>query len=242
MEDKYKLSLKENIFLAKKLLVQSIYDSAKLEGCNVTFPQTETILNGVSVAGLKMSDVEKILNLRDAWEYLFRTIEESITLEYWNKINSFVARNESLDWGVLRYGEVGISGTSYRPTLPIQEDIINKINTIIYSHKTDTYSYTERSIDLFLYGCKAQNYWDGNKRTSIIIANKFLIQKGAGILSIPEDDLEQFGVLLSNYYETDERARIKNYLYENAIKGMTINREIEKKYKQESKNKTPKIR
>ena len=79
-----------------------------MEGCNVTFPQTQTILDGMSVAGLKMNDVEVILNLRDAWGYVLKTIEEPLTLEYMNRINEFVSRNESLDWGVLRYGELGI--------------------------------------------------------------------------------------------------------------------------------------
>lgn len=66
MDDKYSLALDQNIFLAKKLIVENIYNSAKLEGCNITFPDTQTILDGVSVANLKMSDVECILNLRGA--------------------------------------------------------------------------------------------------------------------------------------------------------------------------------
>ncbi|NLK91376.1 MAG: death-on-curing protein, partial [Clostridiales bacterium] len=62
-KDKYNLTLQQNIFLAKKLIVENIYNSAKLEGCNVTFPDTKTILDGISVANLKMGDVEIILNL-----------------------------------------------------------------------------------------------------------------------------------------------------------------------------------
>ena len=74
--DKYNLTLQQNIFLAKKLIIENIYNSAKLEGCNVTFPDTKTILEGISVANLKMSDVEIILNLRDAWKYLLNNIDK----------------------------------------------------------------------------------------------------------------------------------------------------------------------
>ena len=163
MIDKYSLSLKENIFVAKKLLIQNIYNSAKLEGCNITFPQTQTILDGISVSGLKMSDIEVILNLRDAWEYVLSTIEEPLTLESINKINGYVARNESLEWGVLRYGEVGISGTNYKPPIPSEEYVKKSLDLIINSNKSDT----EKGIELFLWGCRSQNYWDGNKRTSV---------------------------------------------------------------------------
>ena len=66
MQDKYDLTQQENVFLAKKMLVNNIYSNAKVEGCNVTFPETETILNGVNVPNLKLDDIQCILNLRDA--------------------------------------------------------------------------------------------------------------------------------------------------------------------------------
>lgn len=221
MIDKFQLTLKENVFLAKKLIAQSIYDSARLEGCNITFPETETILNGVSIAGLKMSDVEVVLNLRDAWKFVLNTIEEPLTLDYCNKINGFVARNESLEWGTLRNGKVSISGTSYVPKLPDEADVIKSIDAIINSDK----SATERGIDLFLYGCRSQNYWDGNKRSSKIIANKFLIMNGAGLLSIPDAKLLDFSKLLSDYYEyydDPHTQAIKKFLYDTSIKGLEI--------------------
>ena len=225
MQDKFALSQRENIFLAKKLLIQAIYDSARLEGCNITFPQTETILNGVSVAGLKMSDVETVLNLRDAWRFVLQSINEPLTLDYCNKVNGYVARNESLDWGVLRYGAVGISGTSYKPPIPNEENVKRSLDEILSANKSNT----EIGIDLFLYGCRAQNYWDGNKRTSIIISNKVLIQNGAGVLSIPEDNLPKFGTLLSEFYETNNNSAIKQFLYDNTIKGLEIDRDLAKK-------------
>jgi ABC-type branched-subunit amino acid transport system ATPase component len=54
MDDKFSMSVEENIFLAKKLLAESIYNTAKLEGVNTTFPETEAILEGVNVPGAKL--------------------------------------------------------------------------------------------------------------------------------------------------------------------------------------------
>lgn len=102
MENKYKLTLEQNVFLAKRNLIDNIYSNARMEGINVTFPQTQTILDGVNVPNLKIDDIECILNLRDAWKYLINNISKEFDLNFICKINEFVARNESLEWGTLR--------------------------------------------------------------------------------------------------------------------------------------------
>lgn len=227
MEDKFELTLRENIFLAKKLLVNNIYHSARLEGCNITFPDTQTILDGVSVGNLKMQDVEVVLNLRDAWKYVINTVENGLTIDYISKINSFVSRNESLDWGVLRYGEVGITGTSYRPGIPIRKEVEERLLEILNSDV----SITSRAIKLFLWCCRSQFFWDGNKRTSLISANKLLISNGKGILMIEEEYIREFNHRLSEFYETNDYSVVDEFLYDKCIHGMTIDRVLEKEYK-----------
>lgn len=123
---------------------------------------------------------------------------------------------------MLRTGKVGISGTSYIPSIPATNRTINNLKNILTSDKSET----EKGIDLFLYGCKSQLFWDGNKRTSIIVANKYLISKGRGILSISENKIEEFGNKLAHYYETDETVEIKEFLYNNAIQGMEIQNQL----------------
>lgn len=226
MDDKYNLSLKENIFLAKKTIVNSIYSSARIEGCNITFPDTQTILNGVSVGNLKMQDVEVVLNLRDAWKFVLDNIEKPLDLDFICKINSFVSRNESLDWGVLRYGNVGIAGTTYKPDTPIKNEVIVKINSIITSNKTST----EKAIELFLWSCRSQLFWDGNKRTSIISANKLLISEGKGILIVEDKNLKEFNKRLTEFYDTNDYSRIDRFLYNKCIQGIEIDRRLKRDY------------
>ena len=215
MIDKYNLTLEQNIFLAKKLIVQNIYNSAKLEGCNVTFPDTQTILDGVSVSNLKMSDVECVLNLRDAWKFLLNNVGKPFDLEFVCKINSYVARNEALEWGVLRNGSVGISGTDYVPSIPTEKDAVNEIKKII-----SIGNITERAIKYFLWGMRSQLFWDGNKRTSTLCANKILIAAGKGILSIKEQDLREFNQHLTDFYNTNNYSAIENFVYDRCIRGI----------------------
>ena len=51
---------------------------------------------------------------------------------------------------------------------------------------------TERAIEFMLYGMRKQLFWDGNKRTSTISANKIMIENGCGIIKVPDDHLEEF--------------------------------------------------
>ena len=102
MKNKYNMTLEQNIFLAKRNLVDNIYASARMEGLNVTFPQTKTILEGVNVPNLKIDEIQCILNLKDAWKFVINNIEEKFNLEFICKVNEHISRNESIEWGKLR--------------------------------------------------------------------------------------------------------------------------------------------
>lgn len=74
----------------------------------MTFPQTQTIIDGAVVSGVSVDDIQTVLNLRDGWKFIINSVDESLTLEYICKVNEYVSRNESLEWGVLRKGTVGV--------------------------------------------------------------------------------------------------------------------------------------
>ena len=217
MEDKYKMTLEQNIFLAKRNLVDNVYASARMEGINITFPQTKTILDGVNVNSLKIDDIQCVLNLRDAWKFVINNIKEQFNLEFVCKVNEYVARNESLEWGTLRKGRVEITGTQYIPEIPNKEDVEENIKEIIKIENV-----TQRAITYMLYGMRKQLFWDGNKRTSTIAANKIMIENGAGIIKVPDEKLERFNELLTKYYDTNEIQEISNFIYENCIDGIRI--------------------
>ena len=218
MDDKFHLTKEQNLFLAKKVLVSNIYNSARLEGINTTYPDTKTILEGINVPNLKLDEINCILNLRDAWNYTLSNIDEAVDLDFICKINSFVSRNESLEWGVLRTGKVGINGVDYIPEIP-QKDIITKnIKEILKQG-----NITEKALNLMLYLMRSQIFWDGNKRTSMIIANKILISNGCGIITIKEEDIREFNTLLTEYYNTNNKNKIINFLYNKCIFGMEFN-------------------
>ena len=218
-EDKFHLSPEQSLFLAKKKWDENVYCGMKMENRAVTFPQTQTILNGVNVPNVQLDDIQAILNMRDAWKFLLSTINEEVTFEYWCKLNEYIARNEALEWGKLRTGSVGISGTDYEPPIPTKEKTIEELENILSASDA---SATDKALEAFTWGARGQFFWDGNKRTSLMLANKILVSSGAGIMTIADKHMEQFNTLLLNYYNTGKSEELKQFLYENAIQGMKI--------------------
>ena len=215
--DKYKLTREQSVFLAKKKMDENIYCGMKMENRAVTFPQTKTILSGVNVAGVQLDDIQAILNMRNAWRFLLASIDEPVNVEYMCRLNEFIARNEALKWGVLRSGSVGISGCDYVPPIPEYETVKRELEAILSQDKTAT----GIALDVFACGARGQFFWDGNKRTSLIMANKIMVSQGVGMLTIQDKNMEAFNELLLAYYNSGDASELKLFMYESAIQGMT---------------------
>lgn len=214
--DRFRMSPEQSLFLAKKKWDENVYCGMRMENRNITFPQTKTILQGVNVPSVQLDDIQAVLNMRDAWRFLLSSLDEPLTFEYWCKLNEYIARNEALEWGKLRTGSVGISGTDYLPSVPSEPQVRAEFVAIM---NTDT-TATEKALEAFTWGTRGQFFWDGNKRTSMTLANKILIPAGAGILTITDKHMERFNTLLLDYYNTGEKEALKDFLYENAIQGI----------------------
>lgn len=195
------------VFLAKKLFTELVFNTAYIEGVNVTFPQTQTILDGGIVNQVPVSDIQTVLNLRDAWRYCINNFESTTNNDFLCKINEMVSRNESLAWGSLRTGKVGISGTEYIPEEPNEEEVREKLNRILAM--TDA---VEKALESFCYIVYHQLFWDGNKRTATIFASKILMEVGIGILSIGKYEGEKFNKFLLLYYDTGNSKKLKECL------------------------------
>lgn len=213
--DKYHLTLQQNLFLAKRNLIDSIWKSAQIEGINVTFPQTYAIVEKATVQNVSVEDILKITNLKHAWQILINEPEAPLTLEWLCKIHAEVAKDEALQWGVLRTGEIGVGGTAYIPPIPNAEDVccfLKKMEQIT--------SPTERAIELMFRLIKQQLFWDGNKRTAMLAANHVMIANGCGLILIPENQIETFQNVLLDYYNRDTLEDAKRFIYDNCIQGI----------------------
>ena len=188
-----------NLDFARANMKSNIYDQAILEGVATSFPQTEDILENGIVSGMKATDVQKILNLKHAWEFILDKNVIAYPSDY--SILCHIAKlvNEGFfqDGGRIRGVPVTIGGSSYVPPMPIETVIKENLEEIL---KRDIPA-DEKSIALCLYCMKAQIFTDGNKRASVIFANHYLISQGGGMLIIPEKEVPEFKKQLVAFYE-----------------------------------------
>ena len=204
--------VKKNIDFAKRHLVDNIYNQAILEGVATTFADTENIIEGGKINNMSSEDVLKIVNLKHAWEFILNknVILSDTNFPLLSEINKFVEEGFYYNAGKLRSVPVSIGGTKWAPELPIESIIQEDIQNIFNMEINDI----DKAIKLLLYIMKKQIFIDGNKRTSIIFANHYLISKGQGIIAIPANLTNEYKKLLIDYYEGKDSTKIKKFLKE----------------------------
>ena len=216
MKDKYNMSLEDNIFFAKRKLVDNIYKSANLEGIAVTFADTYAFMNNVNTGNISVDDMLKLKGLKDGWEYVINHVNEELTIDFIKKIHFEVCKGQNIyPLGEFRDKGVGITGTSWRPKLPSECDYDKELKEIL-SNKNKL----ERCIDLFCWLQRSQMFLDGNKRVANLVANKEMIKNGQGIIAIPVEEIGNYLTKLIEYYESGDNTKLKEWLYENCIDGV----------------------
>ena len=216
MKNKYRMSMEDNIFFAKRKLVDNIYKSANLEGIAVTFEDTYSFLNNVNTGNISIDDMLKLKGLKDAWEFVLNTVNDELTIDYIKKIHFEICKGQNIyPLGEFRDKGVSITGTSWRPKLPEECDYNAELEKILKNPNE-----LDRCIDIFCWIQRSQMFLDGNKRVANLVANKEMIKNGQGIISIPVELIGEYFTRLIHYYETNDNSELKKWLYDNAIDGI----------------------
>ena len=208
--DELSIDVVNNIAFARANMKMNIYDQAVLEGVATSFPQTAEIIDNGIVSGMTATDVQKILNLKHAWEFILDRDVVASRSDYY--ILSYIARlvNEGFftEGGRIRGVPVTIGGSSYVPPLPNELDVKEKIQKIAEQDDEPI----NIAIELCLFCMKTQIFLDGNNRAAVIFANHYLISHGGGFLVIPEKEVSKFKQMLVKYYEGEDIAVIAAFM------------------------------
>ncbi|MDR0425704.1 MAG: Fic family protein [Clostridiales bacterium] len=215
MKSKYNMTIEENVFFAKRNIVDMLYKSARLEGIAVTYPETDAIYNGINIDRLGVKEIVKINNLKYAWAFLLDNLAYPFDYPYLCKLNQLIGNGDIQRAGFIRNLDVSIGGTDWKPERPDETRIKDTLSAI-----GEIENPTERAIKTMLYCVRGQFFLDGNKRTSMLAANQILISHGAGVLSVPIREQPDFLTLLVGFYETGEPESITRFLYDKCIDGM----------------------
>ena len=222
MENKYNLTREQNVFIAKRNIVDYIWKSAILEGISVTYSEAQVIFNNGIVNGLKVNEVIAINNLKYAWQFILEEENASYNFNTICEIHKLVCDKLVLDndLGHLRATPVNIGGTSWKPQFPIESQIKEELEELL-NQKAKT--KTEIAIEIMLWLMRRQMFIDGNKRVAMIFANKIMIDNGCGIITIANELQADFFTKLINYYETNDMEELKLWIYNNCIDGINLN-------------------
>lgn len=221
-KDRFQLTREENLFLAKKLWDESIFCGMKMENRNITFPETKAILNGINVPRVSIDDAYAVCRYRDAWKFVLDTLNEPLTLDYMIHVNEIVARGEALQVGALRNGTVSIGDLT--PAIPTAEDVQRTMDALQNSNISDT----QRALNTFTSFVRMQPFWDGNKRTAMLLANKDLITHGRGLLVVTEKNGLVFNNALAQFISDGSPIPFQKQLYEQCLGG--LNNPLEKEF------------
>ena len=224
VDSSYNTSIKPDkelaLFLFKKDKIDYIYNVCSLEGNPMTFPEVQTLLDGITVGGHKIEDEQQVLNQNKSVSLLVSLIQNKefgLNKETFCKLNKIVAEGESLKPGEFRTGQVTIGGTDY---IPPKADILDELFIKGVEKISKIANPVIRSFVFFGFGSRHQFFWDGNKRTSRLMANGILLENGYTALNIKAKDALEFNKTMIEFYNSGNYNVLLSYLvpyYENSI-------------------------
>lgn len=194
------MTKEQNRRLVKMNFTQLVHITSRFEGVTTTLPETQTIIDGLGVSGVPVDDINTIVQLKRAWQYII-TEESPLTLAVEQKINQITARGDFV---------------------PPEVDFSKEKKYFDMLMEQPKMSMTEKALRLMYHNMRQQIFWDGNKRTAFLAANKLLIDHGIGILSISLDLWPKWNELISDYYFSGELVPLLAWTYENGIFGIDM--------------------
>ena len=226
----HSVTVERAVFRYKQSLAEFVYDAGALEGNPFTYPEVQTLLDGITVGGHKFSDQQQIHNLGEAAKRLFSLVhdrefrmEKPVT----DELHRLVTTGEALDPGYFR-GEGDPLNLTVWPSvylgqeerywpLPTEEGApeLNRVYSEgVEALASEVSDARERGMAYFLFGALQQFYFDGNKRTSRFMMNGILMSHGVDAISVPAARLQDFNEKMVRFYTDKDATEMMHFLIE----------------------------
>jgi Fic family protein len=200
------------IMLAKRVVSVLVCDAVQLEGINFTLPEIQTLLDGITVGGHKLSDQQIATNQGATWRYLFELIEKSqfaFSIDVACRLHNVAGKEEALEWGCFRSGAVTIAGSEYLP--PEACELAGKFDELQVSLPSIPDIY-DRAIHVFLAMARNQFFYDVNKRMGRFMMNGLLLDAGYPVINLPAKRQLEFNELMLNFYASGDEGAMNVFM------------------------------
>lgn len=211
-------------FRFHRMLAEFVWDASVLEGNPFTYPEVQTLLDGITIGGRKITDQEQVLNLAESAKHLLSMVKIgkfSLSKPLLTQINAMVARREALEWGIFR-GEG--KETNYTPGVGLGEHGCHmpqptvpgapELNRIFRQGiaALEPCQPFEKGAAFFLFGALQQFFFDGNKRTSRFMMNGVLMSHGIDAISVPAAKVHEFNEKMLRFYLCEDATEMMQFL------------------------------
>ncbi|MBF0255835.1 MAG: Fic family protein [Gammaproteobacteria bacterium] len=200
------------LMLAQRALSELVCDAVNLEGIPFTLPEIQTLLDGVSVGGHRLSDQQVALNQAAAWRFLFASLKaDQFSLEpaFACQLHALAAKEEALSWGSFRQGSVTIAGSAY---LPPPADQLERLYQQLIDELAGIDDIYDRAIKLFLQMARIQFFYDVNKRMGRFMMNGILLSAGYPAINLPARRQLEFNQLMLDFYASNNEAPMNRFM------------------------------
>jgi Fic family protein len=218
-------SVERAMWRFQRTLPEYVWDAAVLEGNPFTYPEVQTLLDGVTVGRRKISDEQQVLNLAEAANELLRLVktgEFRLAKEVSDRLQYLIARDEALESGHFR-GEgkeqltpgvgLGARGRYMPPRTEPGGENLRRIHAdgLQFIKVELDYSF-EQAIAYFLFAALQQFYFDGNKRTARYMMNGHLMSHGFDAISVPAARRHEFNAGMVEFFTTKDGTGMFRFL------------------------------
>ena len=202
-----------------------VWDAAMLEGNPFTYPEVQTLLEGVTVGGHKLSDERQVLSLSESARYLHDVVSArrfQVDKRTSDSLNHLIARYEAPEAGHFR-GEgrldtdVSVFLGEYGRHRPPPTEAGGANLRAVYDHGVpliarEARGVFEQAAVYFLFGAWMQFYLDGNKPTARYMMNGLLMSRGIDAISIPAARKQEFNERMIDFYRSADGTEMIAFL------------------------------
>ncbi len=148
--------------------------------------------------------------------------EETLTLDYVKKFNAIVSAQDALVPGELQKGSSIVQIGTSEDFVPESVDAGKEQKFLKDLLSSSLKSTTDKAMTLMYHYIRGQIFGDGNKRASTLVANKLMIDNGAGLINVPLNHWHKWNELIADFYRTNDMNVIKKWTYDNGIQGVQL--------------------
>ena len=185
-------NIKDNIDRVRENIDVLLYDLVKLEDLNITHENIINSLTGDPLNNVKLEDVVKYNKIKTAYENILK--DEYIKLPY--SVELLCAINKMLNEDLIYLNDYNLN------------DVENEIGNIVEKD----ISAINKAIEIFLYLSRKNIFKKNNILTALLFSNVYLLSKGNGVLTIPEDLTDKFKVMLNSFSNGKDTRIIKKFV------------------------------